>query len=86
MPTAAIRMGDGHVVHSCGDFEVNTPMASRSVAHKFYLMDIEAFNFALGTNFLAKHPRILSLTLQAPYVLHVNHGDGRKSVQLEQSE
>ena len=22
MPTAAIRIGDGHVVHSCGDCEV----------------------------------------------------------------
>ena len=26
MPTAAIRMGDGHVVHSCGDCEVDVPM------------------------------------------------------------
>ena len=33
MPTAAIRMGDGHVVHSCGDCEVEVPMGSRSIAH-----------------------------------------------------
>ena len=26
MPTAASRMGDGHLVYSCGDFEVNVPM------------------------------------------------------------
>ena len=26
LPTAAIRMGDGHVVHSCGDCEVEVPM------------------------------------------------------------
>ena len=45
MPTAAIRMGDGHVVHSCGDHEVNVPMGSRSIAHKFYVMDAEAFHF-----------------------------------------
>ena len=25
MPTAAVRMGDGHVVHSCGDCEVDVP-------------------------------------------------------------
>ena len=31
--TAAIRMGDGHVVHSCGDCEVEVPMGSRSIAH-----------------------------------------------------
>ena len=38
MPTAAIRMGDGHVVHSCGDCEVEVPMGSRTVAHRFYVM------------------------------------------------
>ena len=26
LTTAAIRMGDGHVVHSCGDCEVEVPM------------------------------------------------------------
>ena len=86
MPTAAIRMGDGHVVHSCGDCEVDVPMGSRSIAHRFYVMDTEAFDFVLGTDFFAEHPQILSLTLQAPYVLHVDHGDGRESVPLEQSE
>ena len=49
-------------------------------------MDTEAFDFVLGTNFFAEHPQILSLTLQAPYVLHADHGDGRESVPLEQSE
>ena len=28
MTTAAIRMGDGHVVHSCGDCEVEVPIGS----------------------------------------------------------
>ena len=28
IPTAAIRMGDGHVVHSCGGCEVHVPMGS----------------------------------------------------------
>ena len=37
MTTAAIRMGDGHVVHSCGDCEVEVPMGSRTIAHRFYL-------------------------------------------------
>ena len=77
MPTAAIRMGDGHVVHSCGDCEVEVPMGSRSIAHRFYVMDTEAFDFILGTDFFVEHSRILSLTLQAGichkfmYPLHV---------------
>ena len=86
LPTAAIRMGDGHVVHSCGDCEVEVPMGSRSIAHRFYVMDTEAFEFVLGTDFFVKHSQILSLTLQAPYVLQVDHGDGWESVPLEQSE
>ena len=45
MTTGAIRMGDGHVVHSCGECEVEVPMGSRIIAHWFYVMDTEAFDF-----------------------------------------
>ena len=86
MPTATIRMGDGHVVHRCGDCEVDVPMGSKSIAHWLFVMDTEAFNFVLGKEFFVQHALIRSLTLQAPYVLHVDHGDGRESVPLEQSE
>ena len=86
LPTASIRMGDGHVVHSCGDCEVEVPMGSRSIAHWFYVMDTEAFDFVLGTDFFVEHSQFLSLTLQAPYVLQVDHGDGWECVPLEQSE
>ena len=86
MPTAAIRMEDGHVVRSWGNCEVEVPMGSRSIAHRFYMMDTEAFDFVLGTNFFVEHSQVLSLTLQAPYVLQVDHGDGWESVPLEQSE
>ena len=86
MPTAAIRMGDGHVVHSCRDCRVGLAMGSRSIAHWFYVMDTEAFDFVLGTDVFAQHPQLLSLTLQAPYVPHVDQGDGREPVPLEQFE
>ena len=86
MTTAAIRMGDGHVVHSCGDCEVEVPMGSRTIAHRFYVMDTEAFNFVLGTDVFVQHSHIRAPTLQAPYLLYVDHGSGRESVPLEQSE
>ena len=86
MPTAAIRIGDGHVVHSCGDSEVEVPMGSRTIAHRFYVMDTEAFDFVLGTDFFVPHTQIQSLTLQAAYLLYVDHGDGKESVPPEQSE
>ena len=86
MPTAAIRMGDGHVVHSCEDCEVNVPMGSRSIDDRFYVMGTEAFDFVMGTDFFVEHSQILSLKLQAPYVLQVERGDGGESVPLEKSE
>ena len=49
-------------------------------------MDTEAFDFVLGTDFFVEHSQILSLTLQAPYVLQVDYGEGWESVLLEQSE
>ena len=85
MTTVAIRMGDRHVVHSCGDCEGEVPMGSRTIAHGCYVMDTEAFDFVLGTDFFLQNSQIQSLTLQAPYLLYVDHGNGRKSVPLEQS-
>ena len=86
MTTEAIRMGDGHVVDSCGDCEVEVPMGPRTIAHRFYVMDTEAFDFVLGTDFLVQHSQIQSLTLQAPYLLYVDHGNYRVSVPLGQAE
>ena len=61
-------------------------MGSRTIAHWFYVMDTEAFDFVLRTVFFVQHSQIQSLTLQAPYLLYVDHGNGRESVPLEQSE
>ena len=61
-------------------------MGSRTIVHWFYVIDTEAFDFVLGTNFFVQHSLIQSLTLQAPYLLYVDHGSGRESVPLEQSE
>ena len=61
-------------------------MGSQTIAHRFYVMDTEASDFVLGTDFFVQHSQIQSLTLQAPYLLYVDHGSGRESVPLEQSE
>ena len=74
------------MVHSCGDCEVDVTIGTRRIVHRFYMMDTQVFDFVQGTDFFAEHPQILSLTLQAPYVLHVDHGDGQEPVPLEQSE
>ena len=61
-------------------------MGSRTIAHRFYVMDTEAFDFVLGTDFFVQHSQIRTLTLQAPYLLYVDHGNGRESVPMEQSD
>ena len=85
-PTVAIRMGDGRVAHSVGDCVLEVPMGWKTISHPFYVMDTEAFDFVLGTDFLTQHPEILSLTLQSPYVLWVDHGGGREAVPLEHAD
>ena len=61
-------------------------MGPRTIAHRFYVMETEALDFVLVTDFFVQHTQIQSLTLQAPYLLYVDHGDGREFVSLEQSE
>ena len=61
-------------------------MGSRTITHRFYVMDTEAFDFVLGTDFFVQHSQIQPLTLQAPCLLYVDHGSGRGSLPLEQSE
>ena len=56
------------------------------IAYRFYVMDTGPFDFGLGTDFFVQHPQIQSLTLQAPYLLYVDHGNGKESVPLEQWE
>ena len=61
-------------------------MGSRTITDQFYVMDTEAFDIVFGTDFFVQHSQIQSLTLQAPYLLYVDHREGRESVPLEQSE
>ena len=62
-PTAAIRMGDWHVIDSCGDCEGTLPMESKCIVHRFYVMDTEAFDSILGTSLVVEHAQILSIAL-----------------------
>ena len=78
--------GGWPLLHSCEHCEVDVPMETRSMMHRFNVMDTEAIDFVLRTNFFADHPQILSLTLPAPYVLYGDHGEGQESVPVEHSE
>ena len=66
MTTAALRPGGWTCgAQLRGDCEVEVPMGSRTIAHRFYVMDTEAFDFVLGTGLLRNStPRYNPLTLQ----------------------
>ena len=86
MPTMARPMGDGHGAHSSEDCEDHVCVGFRNIGQILCVIDSQAFHFVSGTNFFAEPLPIQSLTLQVPYVLHVDHGDGRESVPVQQTE
>ena len=45
------------MVHSCGDCEVEVRMGSRTIAHRFYVMDTEALDFVWGLTSSCSTPR-----------------------------
>ena len=49
------------------------------------MLDTDAFDIVIGTDFLRRNPQVKLLSLQRPYALHCNFGSGLFSVPLELS-
>ena len=49
------------------------------------VLDTDAFDIVIGTDFLRRNPQVRPLSLQLPYALHCNLGSGLFSVPLELS-
>ena len=62
MSTALFHMGEGHVVHSCGDCEVEVSMSLKRVHCRFHGMVTETFDFVLVTDLFTEHPPVISPT------------------------
>ena len=76
--------GGWPVVHSCGDCEIDMPMGSRSIVHRFYVMHTEASDFVLGTDFSPSTPRFYPSCYNLPMFFMWTMMT--ESVPLEQSE
>ena len=50
------------------------------------VLDTDAFDIVIGTDFLRRNPQVKMLSLQRPYSLHCQFGSGLLSVPLELSE
>ena len=81
----AIRAGDGRTIHSLGAVDVSIYLGEQSVTQHCRVLDTDAFDILIGTDFLRRNPQVEMLSLQRPYALHCDFGIGLFSVPLEVS-
>ena len=80
-----IRVGDGRTIHSLGDVDVTICLGDEAVTQHCRVLDTDAFDIVIGTDFLRRNPQVKKLSLQHPYSLHCDFGSGLFSVPLELS-
>ena len=83
--TVASRVGDGRTIHSWGGVDVSFCLGSQTVAQHCRVLDADAFDIVIGTDFVRRNPLVKMLSRQRPYSLHCNFGSGLFSVPLELS-
>ena len=80
--TVGIRLGDGSTI-SLGAVLVTFCLGDERVTQHCRVLDTDAFDILIGTDFLRRNPRVKMLSLQRPYSLHCDFGSGLFSVPLE---
>ena len=60
-------------------------LGDKTVIQHCRVLDTDAFDYVIGTNFLRRNPQVKMLSLQSPYSLHCDFGGGLLSVSFEQS-
>ena len=83
--TVAIRVGDGRTFHCLGGVPVTICMGEETVTQHCRVLDTDAFDIVIGTDFLRRNPQVKMLSLQRPYSLHCDFESGFFSVPLELS-
>ena len=83
--TVAIGVGDGRTIHSLGGVDVTICLGDETVTQHCRVLDTDAFDIVIGTDFLRRNPQVKMLSLQRPYSLHCDFGSGLFSVPLELS-
>ena len=67
--TVATRVGDGRTIHSLVGVDVTVCLGDEQVTEHCELLDTDAFNIVIGTNFLRRNPQVNLFSLQRPYAL-----------------
>ena len=72
-------------VTSWGGVDVTICLGDQTVTEHCRVLDTDAFDIVIGTDFLRRNPHVKMLSLQRPYSLHCDFGSGLFSVPLELS-
>ena len=83
--TVAIRVGDGRTIHSLGGIDVTICFGDETVTQHCRVLDTDAFDIVIGTDFLRRNSQVKMLSLQRPYLVHCQFGSGLFSASLELS-
>ena len=83
--TVAIRGGDGRTLHSLRGVDVTICLGDETVTQHCRVLDTDAFDIVIGTDFLRRNPQVKMLSPRRPYSLHCDFGSGLFSVPLELS-
>ena len=83
--TVAIRVRDGRTIRSLGGVDVTVCLGQEQVTQHCKVLDTEAFDIVIGTDFLRRNPQVKLVSSQRPYALHCDFGSGLFSVPLELS-
>ena len=68
-----------------GGVDVTLCLGNETVTQHSRVLDTDAFDIVIGTDFLRRNPQVKMLSLQRPYSLHCDFGSGLFSVPLELS-
>ena len=68
--TVAIRVGDECTIHSLGGADVTICLGDETVTQHCRVLDTDAFDIVIGTEFLRRIPQVKMLSLQRFYSLH----------------
>ena len=60
-------------------------LGDEQVIQHYKVLNIDALDIVIGTNFLCRNPQVKLLSLQRPYAIHCDFGSGLFSVLLELS-
>ena len=64
--TVAIRVGDGRTIHSLGGVDMTICLGDETVTQHCRVLDTDAFDIVIGTDFLQRNPQGKNAVSPAP--------------------